>query len=127
MTIESLNHVNIRAPEAQLKAVRDFYVEVVGLVDGERPGFGVKGHWLYAGGQAIIHLMQSRDDDGRALSAEQSAVDHVAFTCVDLAGTEKRLSEQGTPYRKNDFSERGMVQLFLQDPTGLGVELNFCV
>ncbi len=126
MAIEDLNHVNIRAPAAQLEAVRDFYVEVVGLVDGERPGFGIKGHWLYAGDRAIIHLMQSREGASTPVPSGGS-VDHVAFTCSDLEGTERSLEAMGIAYRKNDFSDRGMIQLFLQDPTGLGVELNFSV
>lgn len=127
MPVAGLNHVNLRAPETELKAVRDFYVEVVGLVDGTRPGFGAKGHWLYAGDQAIIHLMQLRDDAPVPEAKGGGSVDHVAFTYSDLAGTERQLGEQDIPYRKNDLSERGMIQLFLTDPTGLKVELNFSV
>ncbi|MFV8816402.1 VOC family protein [Haliea sp. E17] len=126
MAIEGLNHVNLRAPAEQLRALRDFYVEVVGLEDGSRPDFGVRGYWLYAGGQPIIHMMVCREDGPAEVSASHSPVDHIALTCSDLAATERRLEKLGTPYRKNDFSaERGFVQLFLLDPAGLGVELNF--
>ncbi len=127
MAIDGLNHVNIRAPAELLPAVRDFYVEILGLVDGERGGFGRKGYWLYAGGQAIIHLGQLAEGDERVLSAEHSPVDHIALSCSDLAGTEQHLQALDTPYRRNDMSERGMVQLFVEDPTGLRVELNFSV
>lgn len=123
MTTEALNHVNIATPLDQLSAVRDFYVEVVGLEDGPRPNIQVPGHWLYAGGAPVLHLMQQRADDGPA--GVLGPVDHVAFTCSDLEGVERRLAALGVEYRRNDYEEFGFVQLFLRDPTGLGVEMNF--
>ena len=127
MTVINLNHVNIRAPLPLLDEIRDFYVDVVGLREGDRPGMAVKGYWLYAGDQAVVHLMDSayRGDDGDRLAVGTSHLDHFALTCAGLGETEERLKKLGVGYRKNERPEFGFTQLFLQDPTGLGVELNF--
>ncbi len=122
MAIESLNHINIAAPAELLARVRDFYVDIVGLTEGDRPDFGIAGYWLYGGGAPIVHML-ARENASPA--SNTGYLDHVAFTCSDLESTEKRLDELGVAYRRNDFSDRGFIQLFLQDPTGLGVELNF--
>ena len=37
MPLQNLNHINVMAKD--LQATRDFYVEVLGLRDGERPPF----------------------------------------------------------------------------------------
>jgi catechol 2,3-dioxygenase-like lactoylglutathione lyase family enzyme len=42
MTIQSLNHVTIRPRD--LETTRNFYVDIVGLRDGERPPFGFPGY-----------------------------------------------------------------------------------
>ncbi len=127
MAIKNLNHVNIRAPQPLLDRVRDFYVEVVGLEDGERPDIPIPGYWLYADGAPIVHLMDSayRGLEDDALSVGTSHLDHFALTCTDLEGTEARLKDMNVDYRRRDAPEHGFSQLFLTDPTGLGVELNF--
>ncbi len=124
MATEGLNHINIAAPTELLARVRDFYVDVVGLRDGSRPEFGIRGYWLYAGENAVVHLMVK---DGPQQGPAKGFLDHIAFTCSDLEGMEQRLAGLGVAYRKNDFRQNGIIQLFIEDPTGLGVELNFPV
>lgn len=46
-----LEHINIKAPQALLEEVRDFYCTVPGLREGFRPHFSGKGHWLYCAGR----------------------------------------------------------------------------
>lgn len=127
MTVVSLNHINIKAPQALLDEIRDFYVNVVGLAEGQRPNISIKGYWLYAGESAIVHLMDSayRGGDDSLLSVGTSHLDHFALTCRDIDATEARLKSLGVEYRRNDRPEYGISQLFLEDPTGMGVELNF--
>ena len=127
MPVENLNHINIRAPHPLLKEVRDFYVDIIGLREGERPAIPIDGFWLYAGDNAIVHLLDSayRGLDENALAVGTSHLDHFALTCTDIAGTEARLQELGVEFRRNDFDDYGFSQLFLNDPTGMGVELNF--
>jgi catechol 2,3-dioxygenase-like lactoylglutathione lyase family enzyme len=127
MATEGLNHFNIAAPAALLSQVRDFYVTVVGLEEGYRPDFGVPGYWLYANDQAVLHLLEVDAADQPAQPGTPGFLDHVAFTCRDLDETEQHLRQLGVDYRKNDFRDFGLIQLFVRDPTGLGVEMNFAV
>ena len=111
-----------------MQAVRDFYVDVIGLEEGFRPDFGVPGHWLYAGGTAVLHMLDTTGfDQDEAAPGVIAYLDHIAFTCEDIDATEARLKEKGQEVTRLDFSQYGIQQLFLKDPAGLGVELNFAV
>jgi catechol-2,3-dioxygenase len=118
-----LNHYNIRAGQPLLARVRDFYVDVVGLAEGARPPFNFPGHWLYAGDAAVVHLVETPGAQETAPPA--GTLDHVAFTCTGLAEFESRLASLGIDCRKSGVPGARVQQLFLKDPAGNGVELNF--
>lgn len=117
-----LAHVNLRAAPALLRALRDFYVEVIGLTEGPRPPFRSRGYWLYAGGQDVLHLTECDETETRQ---GQSAYDHFALQGSDLPETQRRLQRLGIAYERQQVPQTGVIQLFLRDPAGLGVELNF--
>lgn len=117
-------HYNLRAPLPLLAQLRDFYVEVVGLTVGPRPPFASRGFWLYAGDQDVLHLSEARAGELRQPHVS-GTFDHVAFRCSDRAGFERLLAQRGTAYRVAQVPQTGQVQLFLHDPVGNGVELNF--
>ena len=48
-----------------------------------------------------------------------------AFACDDLAATRVRLDAAGLAYGIDEVDAVGQRQLFLTDPSGLAVELNF--
>ncbi len=126
MATAGLDHFNIIAPEALMQEVRDFYVDVVGLQEGWRPDFGFPGHWLYAGERAVVHLMAGGTSAAPPADGPATGhLDHVAFNCTDLADTEKHLAALGVAYKKAEHPSFQLTQLFLCDPVGLGVELNF--
>ena len=126
MNVEGLNHFNITAPRELLERVRDFYAEVLGLVVGERPAFVREGFWLYAGREPLVHLTACDADDPRAGGARgQNFFDHVAFKCTGLAACVERLRRSGVPYELAEVPALRQVQLFLRDPAGVGIELNF--
>lgn len=124
MAVSGLNHFNICAPAGLMRRVRDFYVDVIGLTEGYRPEFGIGGHWLYAGDAAVLHLMESDADESVERPAP-SYLDHIAFSCTRIDEVEKRFEAFGVDYERREFPDFGFVQLFLVDPAGLGVELNF--
>jgi catechol-2,3-dioxygenase len=124
MPITALNHYNFRAPRALLDRLRDFYCGIVGLTEGERPPFRSFGYWLYAGGQPILHLAESSAEEIREPTAKNT-LDHVAFTCTGRQEMEAHLVASGVPYRVAEVPQTKQVQLFLNDPAGNGVELNF--
>jgi catechol 2,3-dioxygenase-like lactoylglutathione lyase family enzyme len=124
MPIKGINHVNLRLTRAQLETVRDFYVDVLGLVDGDRPPFRAFGYWLYCGDQPVVHLIESPTGESAARH-RGDVIDHFAFECRDYDEMRRRLDAAGVDYRSRQVPETGVRQLFLSDPAGVGVELQF--
>lgn len=125
MALRNLNHVLVLAED--LEATRDFYVDVLGLEVGERPPFKIPGYWLYLGDQAVVHLASSdpaRPGD-EAEDRGTGALDHIAFEASGLADMTARLDAQGIPVRQREVPGLGLRQLFIQDPNGVTIELNY--
>jgi catechol-2,3-dioxygenase len=123
MPVDGFSHYNLRAPRALLEELRAFYCDIIGLTVGSRPPFASFGYWLYAGGEPLLHLTEARP--GSELSAAPSTFDHAAFRCRDREGFERLLSARGVRFRVARVPLTGQVQLFLTDPAGNGIELNF--
>jgi catechol 2,3-dioxygenase-like lactoylglutathione lyase family enzyme len=84
MATLGLHHYNLRAERELLDTLRDFYCATVGLQVGRRPPFQSFGYWLYAGGNAVLHLSEARPGEKR-VSNVATTFDHVAFDCTDFA------------------------------------------
>ena len=125
MPATKLDHVNIRT--AQPEATRDFFVDVVGLRDGERPPFNFHGYWLYAGEQAVVHLTDARDEGAHGLAAGRAgaAIDHVSFRMTGYTKLRELLKQRGIPHEMRIVPRNGDVQVFVDDPNGVTVELTF--
>ena len=121
MGVRGLDHVNLRAPAELIERLRRFYIDIIGLHEGHRPALRSRGYWLYAREQALIHLSIAADGDGAPEST--GWLSHCAFACDDLDGMRERLDRVRVPYQLNESPDQ--VQLFLTDPSGMGVELNF--
>jgi catechol 2,3-dioxygenase-like lactoylglutathione lyase family enzyme len=124
MSITGFSHYNLRAARAELDALRDFYVDVVGLQPGYRPPFRSPGYWLYAGPQAVLHLSEAGPDEKRPINVVNT-FDHVAFSCTSVAEHEARLRAFNIRYTTDEVPLTGQHQIFFVDPAGNGVELNF--
>jgi catechol 2,3-dioxygenase-like lactoylglutathione lyase family enzyme len=121
MPIDGVQHVNIRSRD--LDVARDFYVRALGLRVGDRPPFASVGYWLYLGARPVVHLVQLAADDTREPGSGR--LDHVAFHGVDLLGTKQMLEAAGIPFQEKVVPRDNTVQLFIHDPDGLKVEINF--
>jgi catechol 2,3-dioxygenase-like lactoylglutathione lyase family enzyme len=135
----TLNHFSIRTLD--IEATRDFYERVLRLTVGPRPPFAFPGLWMYRGdhgdyANAVVHIigMDRNDPEGlrkylgeRDVSSLQGsgAVDHVAFFATGLAGMLEHLQAQGIAARERTVPALGLHQLFLEDPNGVVVELNY--
>lgn len=124
MPVTGLDHYNLRASREALDTLKDFYCDVVGLQNGPRPPFATFGYWLYAGDKAVLHLSEARAGEVRTAHLINT-FDHVAFNCADLAATTDVLAQHGIAVTQAEVPGTGQVQLFLNDPAGNGVELNF--
>jgi catechol 2,3-dioxygenase-like lactoylglutathione lyase family enzyme len=121
MPLVGLDHVNIAGSAPLIERCRAFYVDVLGLTQGPRPAFRSRGFWLYASGSPIVHLTEKEHDAPGA----RAALDHFAFLCQGLEDTMARLTKHGIEFELDPARDTKPAQLFLQDPAGVSVELNF--
>ena len=125
MPAMSLDHVNIRTTLCE--ETKDFFVDVVGLRVGERPSFNFGGYWLYAGDRAVIHLTDARDprSNGLAEGRRGAAIDHISFRMTGYRALRELLDQRGLSYQTQIVPRNGDVQVFVDDPNGVNVELTF--
>ncbi len=117
--IRTMDHFTILTD--RLEETRSFYA-ALGLVDGPRPDFGIVGAWLYAGDRPLLHVVAV----GQLPEPRRGVLDHMAFAAEGLSGIIATLRDSETPYRllraPRPFSR---WQLFVEDPNGAEVELDF--
>lgn len=114
-----MNHFTVLSSDLERSKV--FYINVLGLTDGYRPPFAFPGAWLYAGNQAVLHIMA-----GRPMPANAAGViDHMAFTASNLQAVISTLKQQGIHYELHRLKDLEIWQLFFYDPDGAKVELDF--
>ena len=122
--IEGINHYNLRADEATIEVLKDFYIEIVGLKLGHRPPFKNGGYWLYANQKDILHLSFSKNGIVNELNIN-STFDHMAFTCQDENKYIDLLTKKNIKFSMREIPEIGTRQIFFKDPAGNGIELIF--
>ena len=134
MPLTSLNHCSIRT--AKLEFTKDFFTGALGLSVGDRPALPFPGYWLYLGDTAVVHLVGIDPDDPRGLidhlgEADIDSVegtgsfDHVAFTASDAPEMLDRLRRLGIPFRERQVPDLDLFQIFIEDPNGVTIEMNY--
>lgn len=134
MSLQRLDHYSIRTED--LDTTRDFYVDVLGMVDGDRPPFPFPGYWLYCGDRPVVHLIgldpegshgltEYMGEDRKEAHTGGGALDHVAFNDDDLEGMRQRLKKLGVDHRERDVPNMPLHQVFVEDPNGITIEINF--
>jgi catechol 2,3-dioxygenase-like lactoylglutathione lyase family enzyme len=121
MAVDVLQHINIHV--ADLERSKQFYTRVLGLRVGPRPPVASVGYWLYLDDQPVIHLVKQHAA-GRGAEGN-GAIDHVAFHGTDLEATRRLLQTDGVAFHETVIPRDGRVQLFVHDPDGVKIELNF--
>ena len=121
--ILSINHIQLVAEKDLVIKLKDFYCDVVGLTEGFRPAFERFGFWLYINDKDVVHLITPKEGDDR--STHKSSYDHVAFKAGDYEGVLKKLKTLNIPFEEKPIPGMTAHQIFLRDPAGNRVELNF--
>lgn len=122
MTIRGIDHINITTSEAIIEQCRVFYADILELTIGARPPFRSRGYWLYSGANPIVHLTIA---DADRPAPPPAPLDHIAFACANLDAVLARLNAFAIPFELDRVPDSGEAQLFLRDPAGVGLELNF--
>ena len=140
MPLGKISHYSIRSLD--LEAMRKFYTGVMGLTVGPRPQFDFPGLWLYNGSHdtydnAVVHILGIDLNDQQGLKdylGERSpdslqggtgSFDHIAFAATDLAGMIVHLKKEAVPFRERTVPDLNLHQVFLDDPSGVVIELNY--
>ncbi len=132
MAITELNHYFVRAND--LEATKNFYCDVLGMEVMPRPDFPFPGYWLGTNGKIVVHMgpagipneeLYYLGTTPKSARENSGVVDHVAFLCEQPGDFIRRLKDRNIPYRPRSFESFDLYQIFLSDPNGLCVELNF--
>ena len=131
MSVASLDHVNIRTTD--VPTTIEFFRDVLGMETAAPPGSsGQLKNWvLDAAGRPIVHIggVDGRypGDDVRPFSPQKGSgsVHHVALRCTDYSGMHARLKARDLLMTENHIPQMRLRQLFVNDPNGVLLELNF--
>ena len=118
-----------------IEATKDWYVDVLGMKVGPAPDFKFPVYWLYVGDRDVLHITQGgaqvSENRKRYVGQESQAtegsgvIDHVAFRATGLEDMIAHLTAKGIAFKERQVNDQGLYQLFLFDPNGVKVELNF--
>jgi catechol 2,3-dioxygenase-like lactoylglutathione lyase family enzyme len=134
MPISRLDHYSIRTKD--VAATEAFYTTVLGFEVGPRPAFNFPGVWLYQGGISVVHVVGIDPNDAEGLkeylgdkatdgAPGTGTIDHVAFLGTDVEAMRVRFRAVGVPFRDRLVPSMNLEQVFLEDPNGVTIELNF--
>lgn len=119
MAVAGMNHFTVLTDD--VPATVDFYRELLGLTEGPRPAFNFPGAWLYAGSDAIVHVVGGRPRS----ELKAGVIDHMAFSASGLAATLAALDARSIEYTCRRQVGSGVWQVFFHDPNRARVELDF--
>ncbi len=124
--VRYIDHVTLVVKD--LERSRQFYVDVLGMEETKRPGFGFPGMWFQAG-PTQIHLIEEHAESGPAkvFVPEQCSISrtrHFAFEVEDAMQATQRLTELGfPPVAGPKYRPDGPTQVYFMDPDSNLVEL----
>ncbi len=119
MNISGMNHFTVLSSD--LEKSKTFYIRILGLKEGFRPAFSFPGAWLYAGNQAILHIMSGKPMPTSAAGV----IDHMAYSASNLQAAIDTLKRHDISYQLHRLQGLGIWQLFFYDPDGAKIELDF--
>jgi catechol 2,3-dioxygenase-like lactoylglutathione lyase family enzyme len=132
MAVIDLNHYFVRAND--LERSRRFYCEVLGFEEMPRPDLPFPGYWLGVNGKIQVHMGPNGIPNAefyylgttpRSATDNSGIVDHIAFVATEPQSFAQRFDAIGLVARKRYFPEIQLFQIFVKDPDGLTIELNF--
>lgn len=129
-TVKALDHVNIQTTD--VAATARFFAEVLELAP--RPPFPgadmAQVTWMFDhADRPVVHITVPgatfAEDAERPLRPDTGALHHVAFECEGHGAMIARLSAMGIAFRTRDIPPIGLKQIFVAEPNGVLLELNY--
>ena len=117
-----------------LEKTVEWYSKVLGIKPGPTPDFDVPVHWLYLGDHPIIHAAERSPDNeiesyiGKVDYQQETGsglIDHIAFNSTGLTKMLAKLDSLGVDYTERRVDTNSRYQIFLFDPNGVKIELDF--
>ena len=130
--LTDLNHYMIRVKN--IDRTRDFYRDALALTQMERPNFPFPGYWLGRDDKIWVHMAQDgvpnaelfyRGSKPNAARDNSGVVDHIAFGAANPDEFRARFEQMKCDWWARSFPESKLFQMFVRDPDGLSIELNF--
>jgi catechol 2,3-dioxygenase-like lactoylglutathione lyase family enzyme len=129
-TVKALDHVNIQT--ADVAATARFFADVLDLEPRQPfPGADMaEVTWMFdAQDRPVVHVtrpgMTFAEDAEIEPGPDTRALHHVAFECDGHSAMLARLHRLDLAFRQRDIPTMGLKQLFVRDPNGVLLELNF--
>jgi len=133
MPLSHIEHFLLQT--ADMEGTRKWYVEVLGMRVGPSPDFKFPVFWLYLGDKDVVHVTEGGkgvSENRRKYVGQQSdavsgtgVVDHIAFRATGLRDMLAHLKSLGIDFKQRRVDDQGLYQLFMFDPNGVKVELNY--
>ena len=134
MPLSHIEHFLVAADD--IDGTRDWYARVLGMKPGAHPDFGFPVHWMYVDGVDVVHIGPSAKQAGEiqrrylGRTSQQSAegtgaIDHIAFRATGLRAMLEHLKREKVPFSQRRANGQALFQLFLYDPNGIKIELNY--
>jgi catechol 2,3-dioxygenase-like lactoylglutathione lyase family enzyme len=133
MPLNYMEHFLLQTED--IEKTREWYEQVLGFRVGPAPDFKFPVYWLYLGDRDVLHITtggKNVSENRKAYVGQQSdattgtgVIDHVAFRATGLDQMIDHLKAHKIDFKERQVDDQGLYQLFLFDPNGVKVELNF--
>lgn len=130
MTVTALDHVNIQTQD--VAGTAQFFTDVLDLRAAPPfPGADMaQVTWMFdPADRPVVHItspgMTFAGDPAPMAGASTGALHHVAFACTGHDAMIARLQRLGLAHRLRDIAAIGLRQIFVTEPNGVLLELNY--
>jgi catechol 2,3-dioxygenase-like lactoylglutathione lyase family enzyme len=128
LTLQNILHISVKT--ADVPGTVEFYRDLLGMMEVDRPAFDFPGAWLATPpptGGILIHLYGGKTalNASGVVPTGGGAIDHVAIGGVGFEEMRQKLMKSGKQWRQNIPPGTQLWQLFIRDPNGILIELTF--
>jgi catechol 2,3-dioxygenase-like lactoylglutathione lyase family enzyme len=133
MPLSYMEHFLLQTDD--IEATKEWYVNVLGFRVGPSPDFKFPVYWLYLGDRDVLHITtggKNVSENRKKYVGQQSEattgtgmIDHIGFRTTGLLQMIDHLKKNNIDFNERQVDDQGLYQLFLFDPNGVKIELNF--